>query len=235
MKKTKPRTLAIIPARGKSKCLPRKNVKLLAGKPLIVYSIEAAKQSKYIDKVIVSTDDKEIAEIAKTHGIEVIDRPTELARDDSPVIDAVFHALGSLKSSYIPDVIVLLQPTSPLRNSQDVDNAIELFLKKECESVVGVIEDISPYWSFKMENSYLKPIFGKKYLKKRRQDLPKLYLPNGAIFISTPSMLKKYRSFYCKKTIPYVMPMERSIDIDTDIDFILAEIMIEKTKKLRKE
>ena len=204
---------------------------MLAGKPLIAYSIETALKSKYINKVVVSTEDEEIAEISKIYGAEVIKRPRELALDDSPTIDTIFHVLDILKlESYNPDIVVLLQPTSPLRNKKDIDNAMELFLKNECEAVIGVCENSHLYWSFKVENSYLKPTFGKNYLKKRRQELPKLYLPNGAIFISTPSMLKKYRSFYCKKTLPYIMPIERSVDIDTYVDFILAEIMIEKTR-----
>ena len=232
MKESK-KILAIIPARGGSKGIPRKNIRVLAGKPLIAYSIEAALKSKYINKVVVSTDDKEIAEVAKKYGAEVIKRPKELARDESPTIDAIFHVLDSLKDeNYIPDMIILLQPTSPLRSIDDIDNAIGLFLNNDCEAVVGVREDIHLYWSFKIERSYLKPVFDKKYLKMGRQELPKLYLPNGAIFISTPTILRKYNGFYCNKTLPYIMPVERSIDIDDEKDFIFAEILI---KKLRRE
>lgn len=225
-KKTKPKILAIIPARGGSKGIPRKNIRLLAGKPLIAYSIETALQSKYIDTVVVSTEDEEIAEIARIYGAEVIMRPDELAKDDSPIIDTIFHVLESLKTNY--DVIVLLQPTTPLRNYMDIDNAIELFLSKKCESVVGVTENLSLYWALNIEEEYLKPIFGNKYLKNRRQDLPRIYEPNGAIFISTPITLKKYESFYCQKTVPYIMPKERSVDIDDEIDFKLAELLIKR-------
>ena len=221
--------LAVIPARGGSKGIPRKNIRLLAGKPLIAYSIENALKSKYINKVVVSTDDDEITQISKIYGAEVIKRPEELARDESPTINTIFHVLDSLKNeNYIPDVIILLQPTSPLRSVEDIDNAIELLLNNDCEAVVGVREDVHLYWSFKIEGSYLKPIFDKKYLRMRRQDLPKLYLPNGAIFISTPTILRKYNGFYCNKTLPYIMPLERSIDIDNENDFIFAEILIKK-------
>jgi len=229
----KTKILAIIPARGGSKGIPRKNIRLLAGKPLIAYSIEAALKSKYISRVIVSTEDEEIAEVAKIYGAEVIKRPEKLAKDKSPTIDVIKHVLETLEDNekYAPNIIVLLQPTSPLRSTEDIDNAIKLFLKKDCESVVGVCEDIHLYWSFKIEDGYLKPVFGKKYLKIRRQELPRIYVPNGAIFVSTPRTLNRYESFYCDKTVPYVMPPERSVDIDNEEDFILAGILMRKLNR----
>ena len=224
----KSKILALISARGGSKGIPRKNIRLLAGKPLIAYSIEAALKSNYISKTIVSTEDGEIAEIAMGYGAEIIKRPEELAKDESPTIDAIFHALEVLKAeNYNPDIIVLLQPTSPLRNVQDIENVIELFLKNNRESVVSVCEvEHSPYWSFKIEEGYLKSLFGDKYLRMRRQDLEKAYMPNGAIYSSTPQALYKHKSFYCNNTIPYIMPTRRSIDIDGEIDFMLAELLI---------
>lgn len=222
--------LAIIPARGGSKGILRKNITTLAGKPLIAYSIEVAKKSRYINRVVVSTDDNEIARIARIYESEIIMRPKELAKDSSSVMDAVFHVLDTLEKeeNYIPDIVILLQPTSPLRSVDDVDNAIELFLNSNgCESVVGVCENTHLYWSFKIERGYLKPIF-RQYIGMRRQKLPKLYLPNGAIFISTPHILKRYKSFYCNKTIPYVMPPERSIDIDEKKDLIIAELLMKE-------
>jgi len=222
--------VAIIPARGGSKGIPRKNIKQLFGKPLIVWTIEHAKKSRYIGRITVSTEDKEIAEISKKCGAEVIERPEELAKDETPTIDVIFHVLEVIKAeNFEPGLVVLLQPTSPLRNAQDIDNAIELFLKNDCESVVSVCEvEHSLYWSFEIENRYLKPIFGGKYLNMRRQDLPKVYTPNGAIYVSTPEILRKYKSFYCSKTIPYIMPPGRSVDIDNEIDFMLAELLMRK-------
>ena len=222
--------VAIIPARGGSKGIPRKNIKQLFGKPLIVWTIEHAKKSRYIGRITVSTEDKEISEISKKCGAEVIERPEELAKDETPTIDVIFHVLEVIKAeNFEPGLVVLLQPTSPLRNAQDIDNAIELFLKNDCESVVSVCEvEHSLYWSFEIENRYLKPIFGGKYLNMRRQDLPKVYTPNGAIYVSTPEILRKYKSFYCSKTIPYIMPPERSVDIDNEIDFMLAELLMRK-------
>ncbi|WP_424355974.1 cytidylyltransferase domain-containing protein [Methanobacterium sp. MBAC-LM] len=224
--------LAIIPARGGSKGVPRKNIKKIAGKPLIAHTIESAVKSKYINKVIVSTEDQEIANISKEYGAEVIERPEKLALDDSSTIDAVFHSINHLKmENYTPDVVVLLQPTSPLRTVQDIDGSIEFFCKKDCESVISICEfEHPPYWSLKIENSYLKPAFGDKYFKMRRQDLPTSYLPNGAIFISNPQNLASYESFYCKKTLPYLMSLENSVDIDTELDFKIAETILKELK-----
>jgi CMP-N-acetylneuraminic acid synthetase len=222
--------LAIIPARGGSKGIPRKNIKLLSGKPLMTYTIEVALKSKYLDRVIVSTDDKEIAKISKKYGAEVIKRPKILAIDRAKTIDVIFHLLSVLKKEkYDPDVIVLLQPTSPLRIVKDIDNAIELFLKNKCESIISICESgHSPYWSFKIKSGYLTPILGRKYFKQRRQGLSKSYIPNGAIYISTPKNLFKYKSFYTNKILPYIMPLERSIDIDNETDFKLAELILKK-------
>lgn len=223
--------LAIIPARGGSKGIPKKNIKLLAGKPLITYSIEAAIESEYINEVVVSTDDEEITQISKKCGAEVIKRPSELAQDDSPTIDAIIHVLNTPENEgYSVDIVVLLQPTSPLRTHEDIDNAINLFAKNmnKCDSLVSVCEvDHSPYWSLKVEGDYLKPNFGEEYFKMRRQDLPKLYMPNGSIFISKKESLLNSKSFYNGNTIPYLMKTEESVDIDTIMDFKLAELILE--------
>lgn len=222
--------LSIIPARGGSKGIPQKNIKVLDGMPLITYSIKSALNSRYIDKIVVSTEDVEIKDISEHFGAEIISRPTELADDDSKTIDVILHALNYLKSEdYNPKLVVLLQPTSPLRTSNDIDSAIEIFLKNDCDSVVSVCEfDHSPYWALKEENNFLTPVFGQEYLRKRRQELPRAYIPNGAIFISSPCKIRKYESFYCPKTLPYIMPLDRSVDIDSILDFKLAELILEE-------
>jgi CMP-N-acetylneuraminic acid synthetase len=142
---------AIIPARGGSKDIPKKNIKPLRGKPLITYTIDYAKKSRCINKVVVSTEDEEIAEISRKYGAEVMERPENLAKGESPTIDVIFHVLKILKmKNYNPDIVVLLQPTSPLRSAKDIDNAIKLFLDSDCESVVSVYAvKHPPYWSFK--------------------------------------------------------------------------------------
>lgn len=228
--------LSIIPARGGSKGLPRKNIKPLNGTPLIIHSIINALNSHYINKVVVSTEDLEIQNIAEKSGAEVIMRPQKLADDNSKTIDVIIHALNHLENDgYRPVVIVILQPTSPLRTLNDVDSATEMFLKNDCDSVVSVCDfDHSPYWALKIKNDFLTPVFGQEYLYKRRQELPHLYIPNGAIFVSNPEKIIKYKSFYCPKTIPYIMPIDRSIDIDSALDFKLAEILLEEKNETNK-
>ena len=222
--------VALIPARGGSKSIPKKNIKHLRGMPLISYSIRAAKKSKYINKIVVSTEDKEIAKISRKYGAEIIERPEEFAKDESSTIDAILHTLEVFKAeNYNPDISILLQPTSPLRNAEDIGSAIELFLNSDCESVVSVCEvGHSPYWCFEIENGYLKSLFGDEYLRMRRQELEKVYIPNGAIYISTPENLRKYKGFYGLRTIPYIMPPERSIDIDDATDLMLAELLMKR-------
>lgn len=223
--------IAIIPARGGSKGILGKNIKLLDGKPLIAYTIEAALQSKCLDRIIVSTDDKKIAEVSKKYGAEIIKRPKFLAGDKAKTIDAVFHVFDALeREKYVFDFLVLLQPTSPLRTAKDIKEAIELFQNTSPELLVSVYKmEPPPYWCFRIEKNYLKPIFGLKYFKPRGE-VPEAYMPNGAIYISSPKFLRKNKSFYAKKSLPYIMPKEKSVDIDYPIDFRLAELLIKKNK-----
>lgn len=224
--------LGIIPARGGSKGLPRKNLASLLGKPLILYTIEAALESKNLDRVIVSTDDVEIKNVAlSAKGVEVIDRPASLASDDAPTILAIEHVLAELKNkhAYSPDAVVLLQPTSPLRTSGDINSAIELFSAKKPDSVVGVCEaSHSPYLSLHLSGEFLEPLFGWENFQKRRQDMAKTYLPNGSVYVSSPQVLSGKGTFYTDRTLPYVMPKERSIDIDSESDLRLAEAVLSK-------
>ena len=226
--------LAIIPARGGSKGVPRKNIKSLCGKPLICYSIKAGLESKYIDRVVVSTEDKEIAAVARKYNAEVIDRPKELAKDNSPAFLTYKHVLENLKEKgkYFPDIVTILQPTSPLRKTEDVDESIEIFVNNSCDSVISVTEDNEMYWGFRIEEKQLNPIFDKKYLSMNRKKLPKLYRLNGAVFVSTPQKMLENKGFHGEKVIPYVMPPERSIDIDTVIDFKTSENLMKERGKL---
>jgi len=225
--------LALIPARGGSKRIQRKNVKDLAGKPLIAYMIGAALKSKYLPRVIVTTENKEIAEIAKRQGVEIIKRPKRLATDKAKSIDVVLHALNVLEiKGYKPDIVVWLQPTSPLTTHKDIDKAIEICIKNRYQSVCSVCEaEPSPYWCLKLEKKHLRPFLGKKYLITQGQDLPKIYLHNGAIFISTPKTIKKYKNFYASKILPYIMPKEKSVDVNEPIDFLLAGLLLKKNNR----
>lgn len=220
--------VAIIPARGGSKGIPRKNINTLGGKPLIAYTIEEALKSKYLDHTFVSTEDPEIAKVSKKCGAQVIDRPSDLAKDTSKTVDAILHAVEYLEREDIhSDVIVLLQPTSPLRITEDIDMAVKSYLDNECDSVIGVCEpDHSPFWCFTLSGKYLQPLFDRKYDNTRRQDLPEVVMPNGAIYVSSPESIRKYDGFYGDRTIAYCMPPERSIDIDTPLDFTIAEVLI---------
>lgn len=225
--------VAIIPARGGSKGIPQKNIRPLAGKPLIAYTIEAALQSNYLARVIISTDDEEIAEIAKSFGAEVpFMRPAEFARDDSPTMDVLIHAIGWLENNdkYIPDIIVLLQPTSPLTIAKDIDAAIELYIEKKADAVVSVCEvEHSPYWMHKIENGRLVD-FVETIYESRRQDLPTVYRRNGAIWIASKDILMKQNTFFTENTYGYVMPQETSIEVDTLLDLKFAEVLIEEDR-----
>ena len=221
--------IVIIPARSGSKGIVGKNIRPLNGKPLICHTIKEALKSIYLNEVFVSTDDPIIAKTSKKCGAKIIDRPAELAKDTSPTIDAIFHAIDTIKDASDYDVIILLQPTSPLRNAADIDTAFDIFIKTDCDSVISMCKvEHSPYWCFKYEDDKFKPLFGNKGLKMRRQELPDVYRPNGAIYITTIKNLYKNNGFYCDKIVPYIMPPERSMDIDEEIDFKLAELLIQE-------
>ena len=220
--------ISIIPARGGSKGIPRKNIKLLNGKPLISYSIDASNSCSLIDDTYVSTEDAEISEISKGNNAEVIERPDELAGDDSSSIDVILHVLDYLENKgELPDLFVLLQPTSPLRTSEDIEASINSFLESDCDSLVSVCElDHRSLLNFSLEDGFLVQNNNESLFNSRRQDIPTHYSLNGAIYITTPEFIRKNKSFYSDKTIPHVMSKEKSIDIDTYFDFKLAEFIL---------
>jgi len=223
--------LAIIPARGGSKRLPRKNVLDLNGKPLIAWSIEAGVKSSYINKVLVSSDDSEILEISKQYGAETIIRPDELASDTATTFDAIKH---SIENSEPYDYVVLLQPTSPLRDTKQINEAIDLLIEKNADAIVSVCEmDHSPLWSNTLDDSLSMQGFLKnEVLNKRSQDLETYYRLNGAIYICKTEKLLEEESFFLKENIfAYVMDRESSIDIDEEIDFRIAKTIYFKEKK----
>ena len=228
--------IAIIPARGGSIGVPGKNIKEMNGKPLIWYTINVAKKSKFIDKIIVSTDDNEIAKIAKSYEVEVpFMRPKELARDDSIAIDNYIYTIDRLNKEFNYSIgeFIILQPTSPLRTSLDINNAIQIFIEKKADSVISVSEAIHPpIWSKTIdEKGILRDYFDIKIGNKNRQDIEKAYMPNGAIFIFKYLLIKEKYSYYSDKTYPYIMPLERSIDIDSKLDFEFAEYLMKKNAR----
>jgi CMP-N,N'-diacetyllegionaminic acid synthase len=183
--------LAIIPARGGSKRLPRKNVLDLCAKPLIAYTIEATLKSKYIDKVIVSSDDEEILNISSNFGADIIKRPIDLANDTATTFDAIKHTIDNFEKY---DYVVLLQPTSPLRNQKHIDEAIELLEIKKADAIVSVCEmDHSPLWSNTLpQDGSMKGFLRDEVLNKRSQDLEKYYLSKKTLYFPKASQFYKY-------------------------------------------
>jgi len=222
----------LIPARGGSKGLTGKNIIPLLGKPLIAWTIEQALASKYIDRVVVSTDNKEVAEVSKKYGAEVpFARPKELAEDNTKGIEVVLHAIDwFMKNDKLKqfDLLMLLQPTSPLRTTEDIDKAIEYLFLREAKAIVSVCEvDHHPLWSNTLpEDGCMKNFIRREVMNKNRQELPVFYRLNGAIYLAYCNYIKERKSFFGKETFAYIMSKERSIDIDNEIDFKLAEILV---------
>ncbi|MFZ5633348.1 MAG: cytidylyltransferase domain-containing protein [Bacillota bacterium] len=229
------RILAVIPARGGSKGIPRKNIRIVAGKPLIAWTIVEARKSKYIDRMILSSDDKEIISVAESWGCEApFVRPAELAQDDTPGIEPVLHAIQTLPA-YDYDYVVLLQPTSPLRTVSDIDGCIEYCLKQRANACVTVTEqDKSPYWMFTLDYyGRIHSLICTEKKNLRRQDLPVVYSLNGAVYIARIKWLLENKSFTSDETLAYVMPCERALDIDTEYHLRIFEFLIEDQNKTR--
>jgi len=231
--------LAIIPARGDSKGIINKNIKNLAGKPLIEYSITSAKKSKKINRIIVSTDNKKIASISKKAGAEIpFLRPKQISKDVTPIIDVIRHALDFLEDteSYKPDIIILLQPTTPLRSIQDIDNSIRLLINSKSTSVISVFQTKAhPDISFKINQNFLKPLNSKFEKHSLRQKRKSVYVPSGLIYTFWFDTLKKYNSIYGPKIKPLVTKNKMElIDIDEPFDFFLAEMILKRWKNFLK-
>lgn len=229
--------VAIIPARGGSKRVPNKNIKKLLSKPLIAYTIESALKSKKVDRVIVSTDDKEISEISKKYGAEVpFIRPLYLATDTAHTPPVIKHAVEFLEKNegYKVDVLVTLQATSPLRTAKQIDEAIDKFLKENVDSLVSIKEaDFPPFWLFKIEKNKLVPFIQKKginYFLKESQELPKVYQPNGAIYITKKSLLLKKCELMGGKISGYLMDHKSSLDVDNLLDLKFIELVMKNEK-----
>jgi N-acylneuraminate cytidylyltransferase len=216
--------LAVIPARGGSKGVTRKNVRELNGKPLIAWTIGQAVQSRYVDRVIVSTEDAEIGEVARHAGAETpFIRPQSLATDTATGVDVLCHAVENAGSAC--DYVLLLQPTSPLRSVADIDDSISKCIDEQLSSVVSVSEATkSPYWMYHMsESGTLSSIIDET--ASNRQQLPRSYVPNGAVYVLKASTLLKNRKIINDDTRGYTMPSERSFDIDTELDFVICEFL----------
>ncbi|MBF0439711.1 MAG: acylneuraminate cytidylyltransferase family protein [Magnetococcales bacterium] len=216
--------LAVIPARGGSKGVERKNIRMLAGKPLLAWTIEAARACPEIDRVILSSEDEEIMDVARQLGCEVpYVRPYWLAQDDTRAIDVALHLLETLSERY--DYLVWLQPTSPLRSADDISACLQLCVRHGAMSAVTVaLVDKSPYWIYFVDSSGgMQPLLPGEMRHDNRQKMPPVHALNGAVYVANTAWLQRTARFVDDHTKAYVMPMERSVDIDTHRDFFLAE------------
>lgn len=219
--------LALIPARAGSKGLPGKNIKPIAGKPLIVWTIEEAKKSKYIDSLVVSTDGEAIADVARGHGCSVpFMRPVECATDQASGIDVVLHAIDML-----PDFqyVLMLQPTSPLRTVSHIDGFLECFFKSSSPAAVSVTRAHKhPKWMFyKDDANRLQPVLLGE-VPQNRQMLAPVYALNGALYVAGYEFIKQQKNFITHQTLAYAMEPEASVDIDTWLDFKFAEFLLKE-------
>ncbi|TOK78025.1 acylneuraminate cytidylyltransferase family protein [Vibrio parahaemolyticus] len=222
----KQKVIAIIPARGGSKRLPRKNVLNLAGKPLISWTIDAAKECKYIDEILVSTDDREISNIALQHGVHMPElRPSHLSSDSATTESLLLYCLEQYEID--ANIIVLLQPTSPLRSALDIEKSLEYYIEKSAKSVVTVTQcEHSPLWANILPEDFNMGRFIPEKNTKRSQELPVFYRLNGAIYIFDIDTFKVCGMKYSKDSYAYLMDNESSIDIDTELDFKFADFLL---------
>jgi CMP-N,N'-diacetyllegionaminic acid synthase len=230
--------LAVIPARGGSKGLPNKNLRPLLGKPLIAWSIEQALGSKYINEVFVSTDSEEIAQVARAYKAKVpFLRPIELATDEAKTSDVLLHFIKEIeKQNNTFTHILLLEPTSPLRETQDIDKAFEMLIRcLEATSVVGISKVEAQHPSFTInltEDQFLRSKNNFRIL--RRQDIEDLYFYEGSVYISTIEKYKELNNFYHNNTLGYVMPKWKSFEIDDIVDFVIVEALLNNKEILKK-
>ena len=228
-----PKILAVIPARGGSKGVPRKNIRLVAGKPLITYTLEAALAVRHhLHRLIVSTDDAEIAEVARRYGADVpFMRPAELAGDRVPMIPVLQHAVQMVEAmdNIHLDWVLLLQPTAPFRTAEDIESALELAACGGCDSVISVVQvfAVHPILMKRIENNRLLPFCIEEKEGTRRQDYqPPAYMRNGAIYLTRRAVLMEQNSVWGQVVRPYIMPEERSVSVDSELDLKLAELML---------
>jgi len=227
-----PEVLAIIPARGGSKGVPSKNTRLLCGKPLIAYTVEEALKSRHISRTIVSTDSADIARVARKCRAEVpFLRPAELAQDDTPMLPVVKHAVSFMEANgYHPEIVVLLQPTSPLREARHIDQAVDKLMETGADCVVSICpEKHPPQWLFTLADGVLKPLFDEKI--ELRQQSQGVYRLNGAVYVMKRDAVMQAEAILSGDTRAIVMPPEASVDIDTELDFKLAEALLQQKRR----
>lgn len=220
-----PEIVAVVPARGGSRGVHRKNMRTVMGKPLLAHTIEAAQQAHCVKSVFVSSDDAEILSLGAKMGCCVIERPSDLATDTASAVDVVDHFIAHSSPASHGRYIAYLQPTSPLRRAHHIDEAAALLIAKGADSVVSVVElNKSPYKSFSLNaEGRLCSLFDERLSNARRQDLPATYIPNGAIYIFSQISFVERHGFPSNGSFPYVMSPEDSVDIDTEDDIVRVE------------
>lgn len=221
--------LGLIMARGGSKGLPRKNLRQIGGKPMIAWTVEAGKQSQCIDRLILSSEDEEIIDTVRQLECEIpFVRPENLATDESSPLEVIRHTIESLPEKY--DYLVLLQPTSPLRIANDIDRCVELCYQKKAPACVTITEsEKTPYWMYEvLEDHRMRPVLSGAERVLRRQDLPKTYTLNGAVFVARSDWIIYQNDFLGPDTIGCKMPRTRSIDIDSETDLVLANAILKE-------
>lgn len=230
------RVLGFIGARGGSKGIARKNLVELDGNPLLYYTLTEAKQSNLLDRVVLSTDDVEIAALGTAVGVEVpFLRPTELATDSAALSAAIQHTLDWLKANdnYTPDAILLLQPTSPLRRMQHIDEAILLYQKENADTLISLSHPQEHPWDMVyFEDGEMKFALNKSIELTNRQDYRQCQYINGAIYITRLELFTKYQNFFSGKIVPYMMSTIDSIDIDSEADLTIADCLLKRRRQL---
>ena len=228
--------LGLIPARAGSKGIPGKNTRLLHGRPLLAYTVQVARESGVIDRLVLSTEDKEIAAVGRAEGVEVpFLRPADLAADSSPMIDVVQHALSELDSKgWEPEIVVLLQPTSPLRESARVKQAVNMLRAEACDSVVTVVElarHLSPDYVMRIEHGRLEPFLATGSAVTRRQDARLAYVRDGSVYAFWRETVSKYGSIYGQDCRALVIPSAEAVTLDVPSDWIEAESEMRKRNR----
>ena len=223
--------LGLIPARGGSKGIPRKTLRPFGGRPLIAHTIQASLSSESVTETVVSTDDEEIARVAREYGAAVpFLRPAHLATDVAPQIDVVLHAVGVIESARAApyEIVVLLQPTSPLRTAADIDAAVAVIRRGEADSVVSFSPAFEhPYYAYTIGESGPKPFIRDRDIPSVRQLFPPAYVRNGAIYATRRELLETERSLQGGRVHAYVMSRERAPNIDTELDLAWAEFLLQ--------
>jgi CMP-N,N'-diacetyllegionaminic acid synthase len=225
------RILGVVPARGGSKGVPRKNVRLLGGQPLVLHTLDTARASDSLDELVVSTEDDAIAAIVRSAGVKVVDRPMELARDTTPSAPVISHALRTVEEelSVRFEAVMTLQPTAPFRAVEDIERSVELLRTNDCDSVVSVVRvlDKHPARVKRITEGVLRDFCVPGDEAKRRQDLEPAYVPNGAVYLTRRDAVNR-GTLRGDTQYALIMPPERSVNIDEELDFLLAEAVVKR-------